>query len=268
VTSDADSSLWEVDEGDGPLVATANHAGHALRDEIAALMALPEEVRLREEDPFTDQWTNIAPTRIRPNRSRFEVDLNRPRDEAVYRKPEDAWGLQVWKSALPVDAAERSLAEHDAYYETLRPIFGRKAEEHGAFVVFDLHSYNHLRDGAEGAPADPAGNPEVNIGTRTMDRARWAPVVDRFIEDLSAFDFLGRRLDVRENVKFGGRELARWTHANFPESGCVLAVEFKKFFMNEWTGHLDKEQHDAIGRALASTIPGILEALAGLGARA
>jgi hypothetical protein len=263
----ADDSLWLVDEGTGPLVATANHAGHELRGEIAALAALPDEVRLREEDPFTDAWTSVAPTRIRPKRSRFEVDLNRARHEAVYLKPEDAWGLQLWKSFLPADAVERSLAEHDAYYETLRSIFARKAAEHGAFFVFDLHSYNHLREGPGGPAADPAGNPEVNVGTGTMDRARWAPVVDRFIEDLGAFDFLGRRLDVRENVKFRGRELPRWTHTTFAESGCVIAVEFKKFFMDEWTGNLDRVQHDAIGQALASTVPGILDALAGLGAR-
>jgi hypothetical protein len=260
-------SLWLVDEGAGPLVATANHAGHALREEIAALMALPEDVRLREEDPYTDEWTGVAPTRIHPQRSRFEVDLNRAREEAVYLTPEVAWGLDVWKNPLPSDVVERSLAIHDAYYELLRQIFERKVKEHGAFVVLDLHSYNHLREGPEGPPADAVGNPEVNLGTGTMDRIRWAPVVDSFVNNLRSFDFLGRNLDVRENVKFVGRGLPRWVHTNFPDHGCVLAVEFKKFFMNEWTGSLDRKQHEAIRQALAATVPGILEALTGLGAR-
>ena len=44
-----------------------------------------------------------------------------------------------------------------------------------AIVVFDLHTYNHRRNGPDGPPADPAGNPQVNIGTGTMNRDRWAP---------------------------------------------------------------------------------------------
>ncbi len=31
---------------------------------------------------------------------------------------------------------------------------------------------------------------------------------------------------------------------------CVLAVEVKKFFVNEWTGELDSRQHQAIKDAL------------------
>ncbi len=65
-------------------------------------------------------------------------------------------------------------------------------------------------------PADEAENPQVNVGTGTMDRARWAPVVDRFIADLRAYDFPGGRLDVRENVKFRGGHFSRWVHETFP----------------------------------------------------
>jgi hypothetical protein len=37
----------------------------------------------------------VAPTHIIVTRSRFEVDLNRPRDKAVYRCAADAWNLDV-----------------------------------------------------------------------------------------------------------------------------------------------------------------------------
>src|SRR5687767_2561877 len=76
---------WELHEGGGPLIATAIHAGHAISPEFAALSALSEDGRLREEDPFTDAWTVIASTRIVMRRSRFEVDVNRPRDESLYQ---------------------------------------------------------------------------------------------------------------------------------------------------------------------------------------
>jgi len=128
-------------------------------------------------------------------------------------------------------------------------------------VILDLHSYNHRRDGPDKPAADPEGNPEVNIGTGTMDRERWGPLVDHFMEDLRSFDFLGRHLDVRENVKFVGRGFPLWTHSTFPESGCTLAIEFKKFFMDEWNGEVDKVQHEAIYNALESTLAGINEEL-------
>lgn len=86
-------------------------------------------------------------------------------------------------------------------------------------------------------------------------------MVERFIKDLRKFDFLGRHLDVRENVKFKGRQLARWIHEHYPDSACVLSIEFKKFFMDEWTGEGDEEQIKAIREALQSTMPGILEEL-------
>jgi hypothetical protein len=183
----------------------------------------------------------------------------------VYRTPEDAWGLEVWDGGLPDDVAARSLTEYDAFYDALRGVFAELAGRHGRFFVYDLHTYNHLRDGPDGPPADPQDNPQVNIGTGTMtDRTRWAPVIERFIGDLSSFDFPEGPLDVRENIRFRGGNCARWTHENFPESACVLSIEVKKFFMNEWTGEVNRELLEAVGRALASTVPGVLEELEGL----
>lgn len=256
-----DSPVWVLTLGEGPIIATANHDGHELREEVAALTALSEEQRLREEDPYTGQWTSIAPTRIVARRSRFEVDLNRSRETAVYREPENAWGLALWKTPLPEDVVARSVAEYDAFYADLERVLLDKAKL-GSFVVLDLHSYNHRRDGPNAPAEDPFVNPEVNIGTGTMDRTRWRPLVDRFFADLSGFDFLGRHLDVRENVKFVGRQLPRWVHTRFPTEGCALAIEVKKFFMDEWTGELYQAPHEALRNALAATLPGLLEELA------
>ena len=251
-------SICDLTLGDSALIATAIHDGHELRPEVAALMVLPEPDRFREEDPYTGPWTAVAGTRVVARRSRFEVDLNRPKKKAVYRTPEDAWGLNLWRSEPDTAFVEGSLSEYDAFYEEIHRLFSAAEKRHGKFVVFDIHSYNHLRNGPDGAPADPQQNPEVNIGTGTMERERWAPLIDGFIMDLARFDFGGRNLDVRENIKFFGGNLARWTHKNFPNSACVLAIEFKKFFMNEWTGEVNPEAHKRILEALRSTVPGVL----------
>jgi hypothetical protein len=94
-----------------------------------------------------------------------------------------------------------------------------------------------------------------------MHREQWASLVDRFIQDLRGFDFFGRRLDVRENVKFYGGQLPRYIHEQFPQTGCALAVEVKKFFMDEWTGTVDGMQLQGVREALRGTIPGLLDEL-------
>ena len=251
---------FDIATGPGPLVAAAVHDGGAVHPATLPHLALPEPERLREEDPFTGRLTSVAPTRIVGRRSRFEVDLNRPRDRAVYRTPDDAWGLDVWGGAAPDEVVERGLALYDAFYDAVEAVLAQKIEAHGSVVVYDLHSYNHRRDGADAPPADPEANPEVNVGTGSLDRDRWGALVDRFMADLRAGGEaagLGP-LDVRENVKFQGGEFSTWTHATFGKAACVLAVEFKKTFMDEWTGEPDREHLAGLQAALASTVDGAL----------
>jgi N-formylglutamate amidohydrolase len=255
------SPIWQTELGQGPLVACAIHDGHAVRSDIGDCLKLGDAERLYEEDPYTGTWTSIAPTRIVGLRSRFEVDLNRPRDKAVYIIPADAWGLEVWRCSPTSEMVAESLREYDGFYGHLREVLESLVARHGKVVLFDLHSYNYIRGGPSGTPADPEGNPEVNLGTGTMDRGAWSPIVDRWLAAMLSHDYLGRQLDVRENVKFFGGQLSRWAHENFPHSVCALAIEVKKFFMNEWTGELDLVSHRAIEQALATAAATVGEEL-------
>jgi len=249
----------------GQFIATAIHNGHDVRPDVAAELALPEADRLREEDPHTDEIGALIPARVVVHRSRFEVDLNREREDAVYRSSEDAWGLDVLRNP-PLDEAvvAGSLEVYDAFYAEL----GRRLDpvaERGPFVVFDVHSYNHRRDGADAAAAPGEENPEVNVGTGSLDRERFGIVVDAFMASLAAADTSTGRLDVRENVRFRGRQLAAWTHTRYPGRGIVLALEFKKTFMDEWTGAVDRARIDELARALAGTVPAVEDSLRGVG---
>jgi len=242
-----------------PLVTTAIHDGHELSEGIRQLIALDDDEQLREEDPYTGTWAGVSKNHIIGNMSRFEFDLNRPPEKAIYLTPEDAWGLQVWKYPLTDDILERSRNCYAGIYRKMHAGIGRLVERFGTVVILDLHSYNHRRKGPDAPPDDPALNPEVNVGTGTMDRERWASVVDRLIGDLKREDFFGRHLDVRENVKFKGGYFPRWIHENFSDSVCCISLEFKKFFMDEWTGDPDWQMIDRIGEILESLIPGLLE---------
>ncbi len=248
--------LWSVERSFSPLIGTAIHNGHHVRANLADQFALCEADRLREEDPFTEYLIRDIPNRVVFHRSRFEIDLNRKREMAVYLRPEQAWGLDVWKGTLPEPDVAASLALHDAYYAMLEQMLAGIEAMHGGFVLLDIHSYNHRRGGAEAAPTAPQEAPVINIGTFSMDRARWAPLIDAFIAELSSHRVHGTALDVRENIAFEGRgEQTRFVHERFPRTGCAIAVEFKKVFMDEWTGEPLPETLEQLRAALSATLP-------------
>ena len=245
---------WTVQHGAGPVVATAIHDGHELRAEVGQAMALASADRLREEDPFTGQAILDVATHVIVHRSRFEFDLNRGAADAVYRTPEQCWGLKVWREPLSDDLVGRSLAIHAAYYRMMGRLLDEIAGDHTRFVLLDVHSYNHRRDGPDAQPEPIAKAPDINIGTFSMPREHWAFLLDPLMEAMRGFDFNGRRLDVRENVAFQGRgEQTRFVHDRYPKQGCAIALEFKKFFMDEWTGDPDKVELEAMRRFIAFT---------------
>ena len=94
---DIEKPWWTVRHGPGAVVATAIHDGHDVRPEVGRAMALDDAGRLREEDPFTGQAVVDVPAHIIVHRSRFEFDLNRAADSAVYETAEQSWGLEVWQ---------------------------------------------------------------------------------------------------------------------------------------------------------------------------
>ena len=101
----------------------------------------------------------------------------------------------------------------------------------------------------------------MNLGTGSLDRDRWGPVADAFLAALATRTVAGRSLDIGENVRFKGGHLPRWVHETFPVTGCALAVEVKKFFMDEHTGRLDERAWQEVGEALAATVPAVVDGL-------
>lgn len=253
--------LWRTHMDALPVMGVSLHSGHDIRPELIPYLAIDEQTRIREEDPFTDYWAEACGSHIIARRSRFEVDLNRPLEEAICVQPADCWNLRIWKEPIPEHMRERSLAEHGAFYRMVDETMDVFLRRHDKVVVYDVHSYNHRRDGPDGPPADPAANPDVNIGTGSMERAYWAPVVEAFAEGLSQHRLAERPLDIRENVNFRGRHLAQYLHDRYPWRVCVLAIEVKKFFMHEWTGVTDLDQITEFRKTLENTLPAVTESL-------
>lgn len=247
---------FTIHRGASPVLGTAIHNGHEVMTDMEDQMALHEDERLREEDPFTEFIIRDLPNRITFHRSRFAVDLNRAREQAVYLAPEQSWGLDVWEERPSDEMIEQSLQMHDHYYIMLKTMLRELEEQYGRFIVLDIHSYNHRRDGPDAPETDSKVMPEINIGTSSMDREKWAHVIDPFMDKLRTFEFRGHKMDVRENVAFQGKgEQTRFIHDTFPDTGCAIAVEFKKFFMDEWTGKPDLEALVAMRSMISATLP-------------
>ena len=252
-------SFFNISGGDGPLVVTAIHDGHLIRPVLNAYINLSSKQRLREEDPYTGKLAGLFPDHIIANYSRFEVDLNRARNKAVYLRPDDAWGLHVWRESLPQDEVKESLRKYDEFYKQVEAYLQRIVDKHGFVVVYDLHSYNHRRGGPQSKPAEPAKNPEINLGLEKMRLDKWRAVVDAFTASYQSAFAAGTAPDIRENVKFEGGHFMQWIHQRFGEKACAIAIEFKKTFMDEWTNEVDEEHLEQIGQALKATVRPVLD---------
>lgn len=238
------------------VIATAVHNGHDLRPDLAALMNLDEPTRLREEDPHTGSLASRFTSSVVVHRSRFEVDLNRERNRAVYRGPDDAWGLDVWREPLSDHAVSESLQLYDAFYADLASTLDELVSRRGGFVLFDIHSYNHRRGGPDTEPDPPGESPVINLGTGSLP-PKWRPVADAFVASMAAATLDGDAVDVGENVRFEGRQVAQWVHDNYGDVGCALAIEFKKVFMDEWTGEVDADRLNELGEALVASLDSV-----------
>jgi N-formylglutamate amidohydrolase len=231
---------WDLVLGDGPVLATAIHDGHAIRDALRPHLAFDDAQRRRDEDPLTGLLATVGDVRIRARHSRFQSDLNRPRDKAISADPADTWGLRVWHGPLPEALVEASRADHERFYAMVSRVVESTIARWGAVLVLDIHSYNHRRDGPGTAPAPQDANPDIDLGVTTLDRDRWGTVVDRFAEALASTPVAGRMPDVRRNVRYeGGGHFPEWLHATYGGALCAISLEYKKVYMDEWSAQAD-----------------------------
>ncbi|WP_265562190.1 N-formylglutamate amidohydrolase [Sphingomicrobium arenosum] len=236
-------------------MTTSIHAGHHVRLELQPWLCIEEVDRLREEDPMTDFFLSVGNTLVRANRSRFECDLNRSRDRCISKDPEDTWGLTIWRDDLPDEQMERSRLLHDEFYRQASARVEALIKEHGRVLVLDLHSFNHLRDGKEGDPAPKPENPDIDLGVTTLDKAIYGDLVERFARRLRSVPLNGETPDVRENKRFpDGGHFPEWLHARYGEDACVMTLEYKKIFMDEWGRSADILALQSLRRGLSLAV--------------
>mgnify|MGYP000194537045 FL=1 len=156
--------------------------------------------------------------------SRFEYDLNRPPEEAVF---ETAWGKQLWKNPLPEVQKQTSLAKHNAFYKVVHALIETIETKYGIAIVYDMHSYNWQRWDRE--------VPTWNLGTSNVDN-------NRFGEDIEAWRQSLSEMSLTNNIKstalindtfFGNGYFLKFITNSFKNT-LVLATEIAKVYCDEY----------------------------------
>lgn len=231
-------AAWDIHRTGGPVLATAVHAGHQIDERLLPLMKVDAATRRREEDPMTGIWSTVGDDAFRCYVSRFQIDLNRPRESAVYKTADDAWGIEVWNEQPSDEALALAYDQWDSFYAMMAEWLEGLIAEHGRVLLLDIHSYNHRRDGPFSQAATQENNPDIDLGVTTTDRSKFGHVIDQFRDELARHEAAGRKLDVRENVRYeDGGHWPEWVFAKYGENVATVTLEYKKFYMDEWTGN-------------------------------
>ena len=150
-----------------PHICGAIHDGHQFRESLWENCLHTEYDRWFEEDPATKQMVQTFPIVIAGCDSRFEYDLNRGPETAIYT---DAWGKHLWKNPLSEEEIEQSLKKHESFYNVVNALVQKIEEIFKVAVVYDMHSYNWKRWDRE--------VPTINIGAMNVDVLRFGDEVE------------------------------------------------------------------------------------------
>lgn len=204
-------------------VCGAVHDGHQFRKELWENCLHTEYDRWFEEDPCTKEFVKTHPIVIAGCDSRFEYDLNRDPENAVYI---DAWGKQLWKTPLDPAYKKRSLEKHAAFYNVVHALFKKLETLFGVAVVYDMHSYNWRRWDRE--------VPVINLGTANIDSNRFWDSVEQWRQSLSELQLPNKVVATSKiNDTFQGNGyFLKFITQNF-QNTLVLATEFKKIYCDE-----------------------------------
>ena len=221
-------------------ICGAVHDGHQFRKELWSNCLHTEYERWFEEDPCTKEFVKSHPIVIAGCDSRFEYDLNRDPENAIYK---DAWGKQLWKEPLDAENHKKSMDKHYAFYSVVHALCNKLEALFGSVVVYDMHSYNWRRWERE--------VPVINLGTANIDNTRFGASVEAWRQSLSELE-LPHAIEATSKINDtfqGNGYFLKYITQNFKNT-LVLATEFKKIYCDELEGTIYPEVVAAIEQQL------------------
>ena len=223
-----------------PYICGAVHDGDQFRKELWENCLHTQYERWYEEDPETKNMVLSHPILIAGRDSRFEYDLNRIPEEAVF---DTAWGKQLWKKPLTKEEKEKSLTKHTAFFKVTHALIKKIEDKFGVAIVYDMHSYNWQRWDRE--------VPTWNLGTSNIDN-------DRFGEDIESWRQSLSEIKLPNNIKssaainntfFGNGYFLKYITKNFKNT-LVLATEIAKVYCDELNQMIYPEVLEAVEEQL------------------
>lgn len=232
-------------ESYAPYICAAVHDGHQFRKSLWNTCLHTEYDRWYEEDPCTKEMVRSHPIVIAGRDSRFEYDLNRDPENAIYQ---DAWGKKLWKEPLSEKELKKSLEKHSTFFKVVHALVQQVEQKYGRAIVFDMHSYNLQRWDRE--------VPTWNLGTSNIDNHRFGALVSRWSQRLGEMTLPNGILSTSKiNDTFQGNGyFLKYITENFKNT-LVLATEIAKVYCNEANGILFPEVVAAIEQQLKESIP-------------
>ena len=202
---------------------SAVHDGHQFRKELWENCLHTEYERWFEEDPATKEMVQSHPIVLSAMDSRFEYDLNRAPESAIYQ---DAWGKKLWRKPLSKKMIDKSLSKHFSFYKVVNALIRKLEDIYGVCIVYDMHSYNWKRWERE--------VPTWNLGTSNVDNNRFAVAIEHWrsiLEKMPLPNNIESSAKINDTFQGNGYFLKYITN-NFSNT-LVLATEIAKVYCDE-----------------------------------
>ncbi|WP_066218414.1 N-formylglutamate amidohydrolase [Formosa haliotis] len=206
-----------------PFICGAIHDGHHFKRDLWEYCTHSEYERWYEEDPETKHMVSNCPIVISGLDSRFEYDLNRSPEEAIYK---DAWGKPLWKKPLLKSLRDRALNKHKNFYKVLHHLVATIESIYGHAIVYDLHSFNIKRWDRD--------IPTWNLGTSNVDESRFKKVINgwrHMLTEIKLSKHIPSTAGINDTFQGNGYFL-KYITANFKNT-LVLATEIGKVYCDE-----------------------------------
>ncbi|WP_223034515.1 N-formylglutamate amidohydrolase [Hanstruepera marina] len=226
-------------------VCGAVHDGHQFRKELWGNCLHSEYDRWYEEDPETKNMVCSHPIVIAGCDSRFEYDLNRFPEDAIF---DTAWGKQLWREPLMEGEKQRSLKKHRDFYKVVHALISKIEEKFGVCIVYDMHSYNWQRWDRE--------VPTWNLGTSNVDNERFADIIESWRQNLEEIKLPnGIKSTAKINDTFYGNGYFLRYITNTFKNTLVLATEIAKVYCDEYKQVIYPEVVAAVEYELKQRLP-------------
>ena len=223
-----------------PFVCAAIHDGHQFRKSLLPNCLHSDYDRWYEEDPATKEMVHSLPIVIAGCDSRFEYDLNRSPNKAIYK---DAWGKQLWKNPLSKTDKKLSLEKYYNFYRVVNALIEKIESKYGIAMVYDMHSYNWRRWNRE--------VPTFNIGSKNVDNDRFGNDVELWRTELSTIQLSNKAwaTALLNDTFEGNGYFLRHITKKFRNT-LVLATEVKKIYCDEINQRIYPEVVSSIEKQL------------------